>query len=132
MTLTFQGIRGWQPSLHSAAIFARGCPSDALKDVVFERERQKSVEGWTEWHDDGYVDCELSQAAACYASEHPDEKSWPSQWNLQWFKPKGRRRNLVRAGALILAEIERLDRAAPEAPESRSGTLTNDGTEEKQ
>jgi hypothetical protein len=35
---------------------------------------------------------------------------WP--WDRKWWKPKDRRRDLVRAGALILAEIERLDRAA--------------------
>ena len=33
---------------------------------------------------------------------------WP--WAAEWWKPKDCRRNLVRAGALILAEIERLDR----------------------
>lgn len=35
--------------------------------------------------------------------------SWP--WDFQWFKPSDDRRNLVKAGALILAELERLDRA---------------------
>jgi hypothetical protein len=30
----------------------------------------------------------------------------------EWWKPTNRRRDLVKAGALILAEIERLDRAA--------------------
>ena len=34
---------------------------------------------------------------------------WPYQWE---FKPADRRRELVKAGALILAEIERIDRAA--------------------
>lgn len=38
---------------------------------------------------------------------------WP--WGGQWWKPKDRRRDLVRAGALIVAEIERLDRAARKA-----------------
>jgi hypothetical protein len=35
---------------------------------------------------------------------------WP--WEDKWWKPKDRRRDLVRAGALIVAEIERLDRLA--------------------
>jgi hypothetical protein len=35
---------------------------------------------------------------------------WP--WSREWWQPKDRRRDLVRAGALIVAEIERLDRAA--------------------
>lgn len=34
---------------------------------------------------------------------------WP--WDREWWKPKDRRRNLVRAAALLIAEIERLDRA---------------------
>ena len=34
---------------------------------------------------------------------------WP--WHRQWWKPKNARRDLVRAAALIVAEIERLDRA---------------------
>jgi hypothetical protein len=36
---------------------------------------------------------------------------WPQGW-AGWWKPKLRRENLVRAGALIIAEIERLDRAS--------------------
>lgn len=35
---------------------------------------------------------------------------WP--WDWAWWKPKNPRRDLVRAAALIIAEIERLDRAA--------------------
>lgn len=34
---------------------------------------------------------------------------WP--WAGDWWKPKDRRRDLVRAAALLVAEIERLDRA---------------------
>lgn len=41
-----------------------------------------------------------------------DIEVWP--WDESWWKPTNRRRDLVKAGALILAEIERLDRA--EAP----------------
>jgi hypothetical protein len=36
---------------------------------------------------------------------------WPSKWAEHWFKPKDPRRDLVRAAALCIAEIERLDRA---------------------
>jgi hypothetical protein len=38
------------------------------------------------------------------------EDLWP--WHDDWWKPKDRRRDLIRAAALIVAEIERLDRAA--------------------
>lgn len=34
---------------------------------------------------------------------------WP--WSRAWWKPASRRRCLIKAGALILAEIERIDRA---------------------
>lgn len=37
-------------------------------------------------------------------------RQWPFTWWLDWWKPTTYRRDLVKAGALILAEIERLDR----------------------
>jgi hypothetical protein len=62
------------------------------------------------------VNGELIDAAICYAKDGPQlrhdgaPEKWP--WSLSWWKPKGRIRNLERAGALIAAEIDRLDRAA--------------------
>lgn len=38
--------------------------------------------------------------------------TWP--WAADWWKPKQPRRNLLRAAALIVAEIERMDRAEHE------------------
>jgi len=106
-------------------------PSVALADVAAERERQKNVEGWTPDHDDEHECGEMAQAAACYIAHNAANlpKSivanyWP--WNLEWWKPKDHRRNLVRAGALILAEIERLDRAAPTKGEHHELCDTND------
>jgi hypothetical protein len=98
--------------------------TDAARDVLMERERQMSAEGWTPSHDDEHGNQELAAAAACYAlcAYRPEEawvrdpacrvppKYWP--WVTRWWKPKSPRRDLVKAGALILAEIERLDRAA--------------------
>jgi hypothetical protein len=89
----------------------------AAHDVFAERQRQKEVEGWNTNHDDGHDCGEMASAAACYAL-HTEPvgnvgdylRFWP--WDSQWWKPRDRRHNLVRAGALILAEIERLDRAA--------------------
>jgi len=90
----------------------------ALQDVVVERARQINAEGWTETDDDEKTDGSLAQAAACYAlnvQKIPvscgDSTLWPESWDLSWWKPKDRRRDLVRAGALLLAEIERMDRA---------------------
>lgn len=85
----------------------------AARDVLAERQRQISAEGWTAEKDDTYAKFELADAAAQYALlaagwKHLDV--WP--WERSWLKPSTPRRNLVKAAALILAEIERLDRAA--------------------
>lgn len=98
----------------------------AVKDVIAERQRQQSTEGWTPEHDDEHCDGELALAASCYAenfalfstwqdgesvdwSDAPQPANWP--WSLEWWKPSSPRRDLVKACALILAEIERGDRA---------------------
>ena len=88
----------------------------AVHDVLTERTRQITHEGATPFQDDSYTEGELAVSAACYAlascgklgQETPD--NWP--WTKGWWKPSGGRRDLVKAGALILAEIERIDRAA--------------------
>ncbi|MBQ1766120.1 MAG: hypothetical protein IIZ92_24935, partial [Aquincola sp.] len=54
-------------------------------------------------------------AAACYVTADEGQAppaDWP--WGLKWWKPRGRRTNLVKAAALTIAEIERLDRAGTE------------------
>lgn len=91
--------------------------SDAVRDVAAERRRQIELEGWTPEHDDEHTHGELAQAAACYALNVQripircgDSTLWPKGWGASWFRPKDRRRDLVRAAALLLAEIERLDR----------------------
>lgn len=85
----------------------------AWRDVAAERQRQKDVEGWTPEHDDEHIDGSLALAAGAYAIASASATKpfyWP--WDERWWKPTNRRRNLVKAGALILAEIERLDRTA--------------------
>jgi hypothetical protein len=92
--------------------------SKAIKDVIVERWRQIEDEGFTAEHDDQHVDGSLAQVAICYADYaigqvrqwSPAGCYWPPSWNEAWWKPKDIRRNLVCAGALIIAEIERLDR----------------------
>ena len=90
--------------------------TQAALAVLGERQRQVRAEGWTPEHDDEHDDGSLAQAAACYALHTEPAgnvgdylRFWP--WESDAWKPKGRRHNLVRAGALILSEIERLDRA---------------------
>lgn len=79
--------------------------------IANERKRQIEVEGWTTDHDDKWTHGELWLAASCYMGLDDFEKApelWP--WSRKWWKPKDRLNNLVRAGALIAAEIDRLQR----------------------
>ena len=99
----------------------------AIKDVINERQRQINQEFYSTENDDEYEQNELLRAAVCYAEnvvrrgwvfdsnfgpdvyqeeEVPD--LWP--WDLDFWKPKNPRRDLVRAAALLIAEIERIDR----------------------
>lgn len=85
----------------------------AILDVIAERQRQKAVEGWTSEHDDKYGKSQLLWASSCYVLNtiQPFNRipmDWP--WAPEWWKPTNPRRDLVKAGALILAEIERIDR----------------------
>lgn len=98
--------------------------SQAAHDVIDERLRQCDLEGWTAEHDDQHIDGSLAIAASCYAkiasmSERnreyfmrknmtPDD--WPNSWDKAWWKPKTAREDLIKSAALILAEIERIDR----------------------
>jgi hypothetical protein len=90
--------------------------------IAEERERQIAKEGWTAEHDDDHDNNELAAAACCYASAyygqsgspngHPPN-GWP--WAAKWWKPsRSYRRNLVKAGALIAAEIDRIQRLSDE------------------
>ncbi|HHK2917525.1 TPA: hypothetical protein ACQRQK_002018 [Pseudomonas aeruginosa] len=85
----------------------------AWLDVQAERRRQITAEGWTPEHDDLYCAAELPRAAAAYILNGANDEA-PAIWPFvaKWWKPRDSRSNYVRAGALILAEIERLDRAA--------------------
>lgn len=95
--------------------------SQAARDVLAERQRQIQQEGWTPEHDDEHGDGAMAYAAAAYAVASVEKPGtlmkasalfmWTG-WAKSWWKPKDRRSDLIRAGALILAEIERLDRAA--------------------
>ena len=82
--------------------------------IMSERYRHTQVEGWTPEHDDRYVHGELRLAAAGYgrnavAAGTPAPATWP--WDFQWWKPSDDPvRNLTKAGALIAAEIDRLQR----------------------
>ena len=125
--------------------------SSALSYVAAERQRQVSAEGWSAAHDDTHDKFEMSRAAAFYCLHtaadvlpEPDhdapsdryglfltaDSAWPEAWSRHlWKKPKDARRNLVRAAALIIADIERLDRENEAAPPPGQGDRTNDGAD---
>lgn len=116
---------GWDACL-DAIIRARDAApgmSDAARDVLAERARQVSREGWTPEHDDAHACGEIAAFAAVYAMPE-GARDWPTEetgygatlseaLTPDGWQPKfgDRRRDLVKAGALTLAEIERIDRA---------------------
>lgn len=100
----------------------------AIEEIAAERKRQIEVEGWMPEHDDGHGGGDLAYAAAsyalCSAGHYPDPIHympgfWP--WAPDRWKPQTPRRDLIRAAALIVAEIERLDRAPTHATQTGGG-----------
>lgn len=89
--------------------------SDAIAN---ERKRQVLKEGWTSEHDAEHNKQELIKAAKCYIEAnlkgyvpHNIPTDWP--WDACWWKPECDSesiKNLKRAGALIAAEIDRLNK----------------------
>lgn len=99
--------------------------ADAIDLIAAERIRQVEVEGWDAAHDDGHGDGSLLTVAVFYlqnAGGHKylghtipielDERGVPVgfPWDAEWWKPKTPLRDLVRAGALCIAERERRQR----------------------
>jgi len=87
--------------------------------IAYERLRQMEAEGFSTKHDDAHVDGALLSAAVCYAgverlvmmgapvSRNDPPLEWP--WDDSDWKPTDDAvRNLVKAGALIAVEIDRL------------------------
>lgn len=93
--------------------YAQRC--EAAVDVLKERCRQVEEEGYETERDDAFTDYQLPRAAVCYAIKaaglpsHRATLYWP--FAPAEFKPTDRRGSLVKAAALLLAEIERIDRA---------------------
>lgn len=103
-----------------------------------ERQRQIEAEGWTPEHESEHGRFELTRAAMCYAQQASMmglcvwqdriPNAWPETWSKEWWKPEPKPvkgpspmierpdaiRMLVKAGALIAAEIDRLNRSEVE------------------
>lgn len=117
-------IKGW-PSTTAPAQPAPDPAMEVLRELAAERRRQIETEGWTPDHDDEHDAGEIAAAASAYALAAADKLHPLSQgdgdfqcdppmmwlWDRKWWKPADPRRMLVKAGALVLAEIERIDRA---------------------
>lgn len=112
---------------------------NGVSAIRAERQRQIEAEGFTLEHDAQHEGGELALAAATYAwvSAHahtPDEfraeivdASWP--WSPEDFKPVDRMTALVKAGALIAAEIDRV--IAVHARRAGERTALNDKLAER-
>lgn len=83
--------------------------------IAKERERQINKLGYTADHDRQYIYHELAMAAICYAipEDYRDPKLisdiWP--WDSEFWKPDpdNRKREIIKACALLMAEYDRLE-----------------------
>ncbi|EAW9499145.1 hypothetical protein QW46_13695 [Salmonella enterica] len=96
--------------------------SAAQADIISERQRQITSEGFTPEQDDKYDREELVSAAISYIrlatiwkDKDPDcyrksnaPMSWP--WSPEWWKPTNPRRDMIKGIALLIAALERRDR----------------------
>lgn len=89
--------------------------------IAEERNAQIQVNGYTFAHDDEHTEAELARAAKCYLSlaigeTHPRfriPRTCPPTWPWQpkeWRPSTDPIKNLMRAGAMIAAEIDRIHR----------------------
>ena len=96
-----------------------------VRAIADERQRQVDAEGYSAENDADYKAGKLANAALAYVQvaamdlaaggrSHIAKGSppacWP--WHRLWWKPRDARRDLVRAGALIAAQIDVLDSQA--------------------
>lgn len=116
-------VRGFVLRRVFEALHIRRPLSPFMMAAIAERFRQVEQEGWSQEHDDAHRVGELSLAGAAYARtayvhllDGPGLLSWDERrpdfwpWSLEWWKPAGFRRDLVKAAALIIAEGDRFDR----------------------
>jgi hypothetical protein len=108
----------------------KGVIMPGIELITAERQRQVEKEGFDSEHDDQHHN-DLALAAGCYVDHvvgrawvvsDPDlgidayqmetlPDNWPDDWDEKYWKPTRPVRDLVKAGALIAAEIDRRLRA---------------------
>jgi hypothetical protein len=96
-------------------------------EMIFaERIRHLKEEGFFPAHDDQWIHGELAKAALCYLVftitksaffMNVKHEFWP--WAPEWWKPDTNIRNLVKAGSLIAAEIDRIKRLQMESTDAK-------------
>lgn len=101
------GIPGQPVSAPPGGAGAGVSSSTLLDEIAAERRRQIEAEGYTPEHDDGHDGGELAMAASAWAHPQQIVMAWGDALDK---RPKPRRRQLIIAAALIVAEIERLER----------------------
>jgi hypothetical protein len=84
--------------------------SKGIELIAEERKRQIEVEGYDANHDFNEPLNSIVAAAVSYAMVDIDKREAEAWWNWDWkfWKPKDRKRNLVRAGALIAAALDKI------------------------
>lgn len=100
-----------------------------VRAIADERQRQVDAEGYNAENDADYKAGELANAALAYVevaamdlaaggrshiAMRAPPACWP--WHRLWWKPRDARRDLVRAGALIAAQLDVIDSASDAAP----------------
>ena len=116
-----EAIKAWNKRAGDVKIYygrinGRTMRRNIVREIIQERIRQITDEGYSMQHDDELDEGQLAEAGSVYASTRVGDRAenYPSGWV---FKPTERRRELIKAMALIMAEIERLDRKSKEEKE---------------
>lgn len=119
------------PEFGAAPLPGLSAGVDGVALIAAERVRQVQKEDWSDRHDDAHEEGDLRDAAECYLRElryRPDREGklgsphefWP--WGNEWWKPtEDPVRQLVKAGALVAAEIDRLNRLSAASTDGRQG-----------
>lgn len=95
--------------------------------IADERRRQIEEEGFDAQHDAQEDYQELAGAAVAYVFGNIDEEYAQElfPWDMKWWKPRDTKRNLVRAGALIAAALDRYTQQEEEGTLNQLPNSTN-------
>ena len=123
-------VEGWTPEHddeHDAGEMAKAAAVYAYTSTLSEFQ----AEGWRERLRGPLTEVSI-EGDKTIVSPGIIRVLWP--WAPEWFKPNGKRRDLIKAAALLVAEIERIDRAKARSgePGKTEGEGEKAGSELKQ